>query len=186
MRRCWGLTRNLHQCGRYGEWRFFCPEHRLQPLIWISFVVFTVLGSIASMQSAWWPNHFFSDGPKPTGGQPLEQVLLQLIDRYGSFDQKMAPLGKWVELLSSHAQPIYAHVDLVDDEYRLLLKVSNQEEVASGNSADFPRKIQFSIRAEPIDVPYELSVAIDKEQVTYTVTVNKEFMKTALRSAMNP
>lgn len=54
MRRCWGLTRNLHRCRRTGQWGFFCDEHRRQPFIWLSFVVFTVLGSIASMQSAWW------------------------------------------------------------------------------------------------------------------------------------
>ncbi len=33
-RRCFGLTRNLRRCGRYGPWRFFCHDHRLQPALW--------------------------------------------------------------------------------------------------------------------------------------------------------
>jgi hypothetical protein len=54
MRRCFALTRNLNRCGRTGGWSFFCHEHRRQPLIWSSFVLFTVLAGIASIQSAWW------------------------------------------------------------------------------------------------------------------------------------
>ena len=54
MRRCFGINRNFHRCSRKGKWRFFCSDHSRQPLIWLSFLLFTVLGSIASMQSAWW------------------------------------------------------------------------------------------------------------------------------------
>ena len=55
MRRCWGLTRNFRRCGRQGDWTFFCDDHRLQPLGGVSFIVFTVLGAVASIQSAWFP-----------------------------------------------------------------------------------------------------------------------------------
>lgn len=54
MRRCFGVTRNLNLCGRIGDWRFFCSEHRRQPLVWLFGIVFTVLAGIASIQSAWW------------------------------------------------------------------------------------------------------------------------------------
>jgi hypothetical protein len=54
MRRCLAITRSLNQCGRLGPWRFFCPEHKRQPVVWLSFLVFTVFAGIASMQSAWW------------------------------------------------------------------------------------------------------------------------------------
>jgi hypothetical protein len=36
----------------------FCVDHRYQPLIWITFVVFTVFAGTASIQSAWFPNLF--------------------------------------------------------------------------------------------------------------------------------
>lgn len=51
MQRCWGLTRNLQFCGRRGNWRLFCNEHRRQPLGWICFLIFTVLAGTASILS---------------------------------------------------------------------------------------------------------------------------------------
>lgn len=51
MRRCFGLTRNLNRCGRIGDWRFFCYEHKKQPLAWMAFFTFTVLGGAASIIS---------------------------------------------------------------------------------------------------------------------------------------
>jgi hypothetical protein len=63
VQRCLGVTRNLNRCGRTGTWALFCPEHRLQPLVASSFLVFTVLAGIASMQSAWWhPNSHGATG----------------------------------------------------------------------------------------------------------------------------
>lgn len=50
-RRCFGLTRSLNRCGRIGEWRWFCDEHKRQPIIWAFFIVFTVLGGAASIYS---------------------------------------------------------------------------------------------------------------------------------------
>lgn len=40
-RRCLGRTKNLRRCGRYGR-RFFCDDHRWQPLVWFGFLIFTV------------------------------------------------------------------------------------------------------------------------------------------------
>ena len=57
--RCWGRTRNLQRCGRIGDWRLFCDEHRFQPLGWLFVLVFTVVGGFASIQSAWFP-HFWN------------------------------------------------------------------------------------------------------------------------------
>lgn len=53
MRQCYGLTRNFHRCGREGDWRWFCPEHRRQPIVWLSFILFTVVAGTASIYSAW-------------------------------------------------------------------------------------------------------------------------------------
>jgi hypothetical protein len=53
--RCFGITRNLHRCGRSGDWRLFCPEHRRQPIAWLVFLVFTVVAGFSSIKSAWWP-----------------------------------------------------------------------------------------------------------------------------------
>jgi hypothetical protein len=53
--RCWGLVRNLHRCGRVGEWRLFCHEHRRQPIVWLFVLIFTVVAGIASITSAWFP-----------------------------------------------------------------------------------------------------------------------------------
>lgn len=55
MRRCLGITRNLTRCNRQGEWPLFCPEHRRQPLVWLSFIIFTVIGGIASIYSVFQP-----------------------------------------------------------------------------------------------------------------------------------
>ncbi len=54
MGRCFGITRNFHFCGRNGDWKFFCSEHRRQPLVWLFVFVFTVVAGIASIKSAWW------------------------------------------------------------------------------------------------------------------------------------
>jgi len=54
--RCFGITRNLHFCGRTGDWSIFCSEHWLQPLVWLVGLV-TVLAGIATIKSVWWPSH---------------------------------------------------------------------------------------------------------------------------------
>lgn len=53
MNRCWGVSRNLRRCGRLGNWRFFCADHRFQPVSLAFFLVFTVGAGIASIYSAW-------------------------------------------------------------------------------------------------------------------------------------
>ncbi len=55
MKRCWGFTRTLRRCGRSGDWLFFCHDHRLQPIFWLS-LVFSAIASLASIYSAWQPS----------------------------------------------------------------------------------------------------------------------------------
>ena len=56
MRQCCGITRNLNRCNRIGEWKFFCREHRRQPLVWLVFIIFTVSAGAASIYSALQPS----------------------------------------------------------------------------------------------------------------------------------
>jgi hypothetical protein len=49
--RCWGLTRDLRFCQRLGEWRFFCGDHRRQPMTWLSFLVL----SVGTAAVTYWP-----------------------------------------------------------------------------------------------------------------------------------
>jgi hypothetical protein len=78
-RRCLGLTRTLHRCSRKSEWGLFCQEHKKQPLVWASFLLFTVLGGIASIYSA-----FFS---QPHAQNELETAkhkqVLSCVFEYG-------------------------------------------------------------------------------------------------------
>jgi len=60
-RRCFGITINLHRCSRVGNWTFFCQEHKKQPIVWFSFLVFTVIAGIASIYSAFFQNYFVND-----------------------------------------------------------------------------------------------------------------------------
>lgn len=53
--RCWGRTQTLRRCGRYGQWRLFCADHRWQWVVALSFALFTVGGAIASYYSAFSP-----------------------------------------------------------------------------------------------------------------------------------
>jgi len=53
--RCWGLTRSLRRCGRIGSWRFFCKDHRFQPVLALACVVVPMLANIASIYSALFP-----------------------------------------------------------------------------------------------------------------------------------
>ncbi len=52
MRRCWGFRR-FRRCGRIGDWRFYCADHRWQPLQGFA-ILFSALGVFASIQSAGW------------------------------------------------------------------------------------------------------------------------------------
>ena len=45
MRRCRGITRNFRFCQRRGDWILFCPDHRMQPFVWIV----SILGVVASL-----------------------------------------------------------------------------------------------------------------------------------------
>ncbi|EGQ8020001.1 hypothetical protein KIN38_22450 [Vibrio sp. B511a] len=58
--RCFGRNSNRSRCGRHGEWRFFCSEHKNQWLGWLAFLIFTVLAGTASIVG-WLAPHFPSD-----------------------------------------------------------------------------------------------------------------------------
>jgi hypothetical protein len=47
--RCLALTKNLNRCSRQATRWGFCQEHKKQPLVWLTFAVFTVLSGIASI-----------------------------------------------------------------------------------------------------------------------------------------
>lgn len=55
--RCFGRNANHFRCGRHGDWRFFCSEHKNQWLRWLAFLIFTVLAGAASIIS-WLAPHF--------------------------------------------------------------------------------------------------------------------------------
>lgn len=50
-KQCFGINKNLRRCQRKGNWKFFCHDHRFQPLIWFSFFIFSALGGTASILS---------------------------------------------------------------------------------------------------------------------------------------
>jgi hypothetical protein len=55
-RRCFGVTHSFHRCARIGDWRFFCSDHRFQPVGWACFAL-TIVAGIAGIQSAWFQRH---------------------------------------------------------------------------------------------------------------------------------
>src|ERR1043166_1242884 len=65
-RRCLGRNRNFRRCSRKGDWRFFCDDHRRQPLGWVFALVFTVIAGTASIHSAWFAK-------SPQNGTRIEQ-----------------------------------------------------------------------------------------------------------------
>jgi hypothetical protein len=78
LRRCWGLTRNFRRCGRQGNWRLFCDDHRLQPFGWLFGLVFTVIAGIASSYLAGWIWHSPTVAPKPIAATFREGPNLRL------------------------------------------------------------------------------------------------------------
>jgi hypothetical protein len=66
LNRCWGRTPTFRRCGRFGIWKFFCDDHRIQPVGWICALLFTVGGGIASIQSAWFPDVWEKTPNHPT------------------------------------------------------------------------------------------------------------------------
>lgn len=45
---CQGRTKTLRRCGREGDWRFFCDDHRRQPFVW-AFIALSVVASLVSI-----------------------------------------------------------------------------------------------------------------------------------------
>jgi len=44
--RCWGLTSQFRRCGRVGDWKLFCHDHRFIPIIVIGFLIFTGIPTV--------------------------------------------------------------------------------------------------------------------------------------------
>jgi hypothetical protein len=55
LNRCLGITRNLQRCRRVGNWRMFCAEHRRQPIVWVTFIIFTIIAGSASIYAVLFP-----------------------------------------------------------------------------------------------------------------------------------
>lgn len=98
MRRCWGLTRNFRRCGRQGNWRLFCDDHRLQPIGWIVFLVFTVGAGVASYYSAWNKSRTNTSHPLPNQSELSEEIKL-FIQCQRSFLPKLPPPGGTLYML---------------------------------------------------------------------------------------
>lgn len=77
LRQCHGLTRNLNWCQRTGDWRWFCPEHRKQPIVWATFLVFTIVAGIASIRSGFFTS---TEHPAPTAVQTINDGQAAITD----------------------------------------------------------------------------------------------------------
>jgi hypothetical protein len=89
LQRCWGWTRNLRRCGREGNWKLFCDDHRRQPVVAIFILVFTVVAGAASIYSAWFSkpaNVAKSDYPfvRPTFYDPVAMQWYFFLDLKGN------------------------------------------------------------------------------------------------------
>jgi hypothetical protein len=84
LRQCFGITRNLTRCNRIGTWKLFCREHRRQPLVWLTFIIFTVIAGTASIYSALQPTRMEIpllpglSPPKPENGPSLQVTSPQI------------------------------------------------------------------------------------------------------------
>ena len=107
-RRCWGLTNNLRRCGRLGNWNFFCKDHRLQPLVWLVFVVCTVGGGLASIQSAWLPRLWGTGQQSAVVGVPTRDNTVvdgrEKITKEITVDKPSAPFVKHAATVEGHAK----------------------------------------------------------------------------------
>lgn len=78
MKCCLGITRNLNRCNRIGDWKFFCAEHRLQPVVWVTFIIFTVIAGGASIYSALRPSSTpIKRESKPVIPEPIIKCYLE-------------------------------------------------------------------------------------------------------------
>jgi hypothetical protein len=51
MAKCLGLNKSWRRCNRQGDWRFFCKDHTMQPLVWLFSLIFVVGAGSASIFS---------------------------------------------------------------------------------------------------------------------------------------
>lgn len=77
MRRCYGITKNLYRCGREGEWKLFCHEHKKQPLVWLCGLIFTVLAGTASILSYFAPQPALNTNESKGSGQRLGRLTAE-------------------------------------------------------------------------------------------------------------
>ena len=50
-RQCLGLSKNWRRCGRYVHGKWFCDDHKKQPLILIVFIIFTAIPAYITIHS---------------------------------------------------------------------------------------------------------------------------------------
>lgn len=62
-----------------GGWNLFCYDHRLQPVGWLLFIVFTIGAGFASIQSAWLPELFWakSNSSNPPPNMPTAKDIAE-------------------------------------------------------------------------------------------------------------
>jgi hypothetical protein len=84
-KRCLGLTRNLRRCGRIGNWHLFCDEHAKQPIIWASFLIFTVASGIFSILGFF--STFSSKGVESIIQEPPPVPLGKTLSGYNDAEQ---------------------------------------------------------------------------------------------------
>jgi hypothetical protein len=91
MQQCLGRTQTFRRCKNKGQWRFFCDKHRYQPLVWISFFVFTIVaglftiwGGLSKFYYELWPSR-----PPETAHLHAEVLL-----RYDGFYVRVVNTGR--------------------------------------------------------------------------------------------
>jgi hypothetical protein len=103
-KRCWGLTRNLRRCGRQGDWKLFCADHRRQPFVWLFVLVFTVLAGAASIQSAW-----FKHQPAPLDSRFSfkEEPSIRILHGNKELDKQIVDTGGRTSVLNGLIVPAF-------------------------------------------------------------------------------
>jgi hypothetical protein len=93
MRRCWGVTRTLNRCNRRGNWALFCDEHKKQPLLWISFIVFTVIAGAVSIYSA------FNTASNDPFGAPIPFNTGWIFIGYYNYEENIYVEGPFADIM---------------------------------------------------------------------------------------
>jgi len=49
-KQCWGLTKKMKRCGRKGNWRLFCGDHKFQ---WLKVTISIIVAIVTSIFASW-------------------------------------------------------------------------------------------------------------------------------------